>query len=254
MEMYFLPDAASCVDEIVFPAEESRHIARVCRHRAGDRLHATDGAGCELEVELTDTDPGGVRARVLGRRSRPRETRVRVTLALGIIKPDRFASAVEAATQLGVIAVVPVLTERVVARLGRDRLEHVRRVAIEAMKTSTRTVVPEITASTGVSGLLELACRQDQVLVAYEEEDGPGIAGVIDRGAGATLLVIGPEGGFEPGEVERLHAAGARSFTMGSRRLRSEVAAVAAVANVMQLMGEMEGQRTADRPVERRCN
>lgn len=253
MEMYFLPEAANCGDEVLFPAEESRHIARVCRHRVGDRLFATDGAGCELRVELTDTDPTGVRARVLGRRIRPREPRTRVTLALGVIKPDRLAVAVEAVTQLGVSSVVPLLTARVVARLSRVRLEHMRRVAIEAMKTSTRTVVTDVTAPTDLAGLLELARQQDQVLLAYEEEDGPGIAGVIDRGASATLLVVGPEGGFEPDEVERLRAAGALSFSMGPRRLRAEVAAVAAAANVMQLMSEMEGKRTADRPVERRC-
>ncbi|MBN2537435.1 16S rRNA (uracil(1498)-N(3))-methyltransferase [candidate division WOR-3 bacterium] len=253
MEMFFLAAAADCGEEVRFPAHESRHIVRACRHRSGDRLFATDGAGCELELELADANPQAVRARVLGRRVRPREPRVLLTLALGVIKPDRFSGVVEAATQLGASSVVPVLTARVVARLRPERLERMRRVAVEAMKSSTRTVVPDVTAPAGFDELLGMVGRHEQALVAYEGESGPGMADIVEPGAGSVLVIVGPEGGFEFGEVERLRAAGARSFSMGPRRLRSEVAAVAAVAGVMQLMSEMQGQRTADKPMERRC-
>jgi 16S rRNA (uracil1498-N3)-methyltransferase len=252
MEMYFLADAATAGERVAFPADEARHIARVCRHRVGDRLFATDGAGCELELELAEVGPETVQARVLGRRTRPREPRARVTLALGIIRPDRFETVVEAVTQLGVAAILPLQTGRTVARLGGSRVERMRRVALEAMKCSTRTVAPDVAEPVGFDGLLDSAAGCEQVLLAYEGEHGPGMVDVLDPEAGSVLLVVGPEGGFAPEEVERLRAAGARSFSMGPRRLRAEVAAVAAVANAMQLLHEMDGARTADVP-ERRC-
>ena len=252
MELHFLENGPLDNGTAVLTGSEARHISKVLRHRAGERLFVTDGRGTEYELELTAVEPERVAGNVVNRRSRPRETGHRVVLAQGVVKGGHMAEIVGAVTQLGVSQVVPVGMARSVAGLGRSRLARLRSVAVEAVKCSTRTVVPEVAEPATVAELAAMVADHDQALLAYVDERETGLAEVCDRTAGSTLLMIGPEGGFAPEEVEQLRAAGARSFTMGPRRMRAEVAAVAAVANVMQLLGEMEGEGSKAKD-ERRC-
>ena len=107
------------------------------------------------------------------------------------------------------------------------------------MKSSTRTVLPTIDVPVGFGSLLKLDGEFEQVLVAYEDETGPGLGAVLRRDARSVLTVIGPEGGFEPAEIDALRAAGAVSFTLGQRRLRAETAAVAVAAMTLGLLGDL---------------
>jgi 16S rRNA (uracil1498-N3)-methyltransferase len=96
-----------------------------------------------------------------------------------------------------------------------------------------------IDAATELGELAAMTGEFDQVLVAYEEETGPGLESVLKRDAGSALLVVGPEGGFEPVEIDALKAAGAVSFSLGPRRLRAETAAVAVAAMTLGLLGDL---------------
>jgi 16S rRNA (uracil1498-N3)-methyltransferase len=238
LELYYSPTPPTD-GLLVITGSEARHIARVMRHKVGSVISVVDGVGADYEVELTEVKVDRVAGRVLSTRFGVREPKHRVTIAQAVLKGDRLAQVCEQATELGVSRVIPIQTARTVGRLSPVRLERLRAVSLAALKSSTRTVLPKIDAATGLDGLLATTGEFDHVLVAYEEETGPGLDAVLKRDAGSVLIVIGPEGGFEPAEIGALKAAGAVSFSLGPRRLRAETAAVAVAAMTLGLLGDL---------------
>jgi len=237
MEMYYAPEYDGNSDTITFSGPEARHIARVLRHRPGDLVSVTDGRGGEYEVELQEVDSRMVSGRIRSRDTGRREPRCRVDLAQGIIKSDRMDSIVDGVTQIGVGRILPVETARTVAGLSPAKLARLRSIAVGAMKVATRTVLPVVEEPVGLARLIELAPGYDQAVLAYEGERARGIDDVLCRETASVILVVGPEGGFEPEEVVRLQAAGVQSFSLGPRRLRAETAAVVATALVFGRLG-----------------
>ncbi len=237
-ESYFWPEPPAD-GQLVITGSEARHIARVMRHKVGNMIGVVDGAGTEYEVELVEARAVRVAGRVLSTKSGAREPKHRVTIAQAVLKGDKLARVCEQATELGVTRIIPVQTARTVGRLSAAKLERLRAVSLAALKSSTRTVLPRIDVATELGELLATSSEFDQVLVAYEEETGPGMGEVLDRKAASVLLVVGPEGGFEPAEIDALQAAGAVSFSLGPRRLRAETAAVAVAAMALGLLGDL---------------
>ncbi len=236
--MYYSPNPPRD-GRLVITGPEARHIARVMRHEAGDRISVTDGAGTEHEVELVEVRADKVAGRVLSSRKGAREPGHRVAIAQAVLKGDKLAQVCEQATELGVSEVIPVQTARTVGRLSAVKVERLRGVSLSALKSSTRTALPRIGDAVKMDGLAARTGEFDQALVAYEEESGPGLADVLDRKAESVVLVVGPEGGFEPDEIGALKAAGAVTFSLGPRRLRAETAAVAVAAMALGLLGDL---------------
>jgi len=218
---------------------EARHISRVMRHEVGNVIGVVDGAGQEQQVELTAVTAARVAGRVLDSRRGAREPKHRFAIAQAVLKGDHLAHVCAQATVLGVSRVIPFLSARTVGRLSAVKLDRLRAVSLAALKSSTRTVLPTIDAPVEFSRLLKQDGEFDQVLVAYEEYAGAGLGAVLRRDAESVLVVIGPEGGFEPSEIEALKATGAKSFTLGPRRLRAETAAVAVATMTLGLLGDL---------------
>jgi 16S rRNA (uracil1498-N3)-methyltransferase len=223
----------------VITGAEARHIARVLRHRPGDRVRVTDGRGTEYQLELAEVRHEKVTGLVRARAANLREPRHRLTLALAALKGEKLVQACEQAAELGISEFLPFRSERTIARLSPARVERLRHVAVSALKSSTRTVLPAIGEPVDLSALIRRVPEFDQSLVAYEEETGVGLERVLNRSAKSVLAIVGPEGGFAPEEIDRLRAAGVVSFSLGPRRLRAETAAVSVVAGVLQLLGDL---------------
>jgi 16S rRNA (uracil1498-N3)-methyltransferase len=224
---------------LTIAGSEARHISRVMRHEAGNVIGVVDGAGGEHEVELTMVRADRVVGRVLSDTRDAREPKHRVAVAQAVLKGDHLAQVCAQATELGVNRIIPIQTARTVGRLSAAKLERLRAVSLAALKSSTRTVLPTIDAPVDLGSLLNLDGEFDQVLVAYEEETDSGLGSVLRRDAGSVLIVVGPEGGFEPVEIDALKAAGAVAFSLGPRRLRAETAAVAVAAMTLGLLGDL---------------
>lgn len=239
MEIFYVPDAAPDCGVLTIRGTTARHISRVLRHRPGDRVLATDGKGLELKLELMVVSPSRVEGRVLDRMTRPREPRCRVALAQALLKGDKLAQVVEAATELGVTEVIPFVSERTVARLGAVRQSRLTHVAVSGLETSARTVLPRISECVSLAGLLGRIADYECAVVAYEREHRSGVEDVLRVDVDSVLAIVGPEGGFSEDEICRLERAGAGVFSMGPRRLRAETAATAVVAICLQRLGDL---------------
>jgi len=230
MELYYAPPASVAGDSLVIEGEEAAHMAAVMRHRPGDAILVTDGAGTLFDAVIEAVGKRSVSCSVRGRRPGAGEPRRRVVLAPALLRnPSRFDTLVEKAVELGVAAVQPLLTERTVPRHGRR--ERWEKIALSAMKQSLRATLPPVEPPVPLAEFLAVWRGKGVVkLLAHEAGTRVDLRGAAGGPESAVVLAIGPEGGFSPREVEEAEAAGFLPVGLGPRRLRSETAAVASLA------------------------
>lgn len=225
---------------IALGAAAAGHVSRVLRLQAGDELVLFDGRGGEFSATLLEVRGTTVKARAAERRANERESPLRITLAQGISRGERMDWVVQKATELGVACIVPVLTERSVVRLDDKQAvkkqEHWRGIAIAACEQCGRNRLPDISTPIALTQWLSGA-----------EPAGPKL--LLDPDASVSLnqtsrtenlaLLIGPEGGLT--EVERKTALdrGFIAARLGPRILRTETAAVAAIAVLQAGLGDL---------------
>ncbi|MGQ9707611.1 MAG: RsmE family RNA methyltransferase [bacterium] len=240
MEFFFIPELERGKGQVVISGSEARHIVRVLRHKPGDEIFGTNGRGDEFKMAIKEIKPNRIVVEVLKSYPGGREPDHRVALAPAVLKGDKLAGVVEAVTELGVSEIIPFVSERVIGRVTERRLNRMRAVAISGMKNALRTVLPRIRPPLDFQALLKRFADFDQVVVAYEEQQGSALKQVLDAKAKSLLLVIGPEGGFSQEEARRMAAAGAALFSLGPRRLRAETAAVAGTALCLDWFGDLK--------------
>jgi len=249
---FFVSPEAIDAGRVRFAADEARHLSRVLRLRPGALLEATDGAGRTFAVRLEALAPGAAWGTIVGEAAPLPESPCAITLAQAILKGERMTWLIQKATELGVARIVPVETERAVARPATDRPSGRRarweRVAREAMKQCGRGVAPALGPPRVFADVLAEVPRHD---AAWLLSEGGGVpVATVARAAGRprrVLLLIGPEGGFTPGEISLAESAGARVVGLGPRTLRAESAGLVAVALCQYLFGDL-GSTPEGRP------
>ncbi|GIV58350.1 MAG: ribosomal RNA small subunit methyltransferase E [Rhodothermaceae bacterium] len=231
---FFTPPERIAGDRIALLDEEAHHAVRVLRRRPGDELIVVDGEGGWYRMRLDRADRKGVEGRILERRHEVGEPGYRLTVGIGLLRqPARFETFLEKAVELGVSAVVPLLTERTEkVRFNEGRA---RRILTAAMKQCGRSRLVDLQPSRPLQAWLTE--RPPGVRLICHEQADP-TATVMTRLAGASdedriTVLIGPEGGFAADEVARAASAGYQVVSLGPRRLRAETAGIVAATAVM---------------------
>jgi 16S rRNA (uracil1498-N3)-methyltransferase len=220
-------------EEVVLRGEQAHQIANVLRLRPGEQITLVrNNVDSRVVIESVDADE--VRGRCVSKRSVDVEPRVRLTLALPILRGDRTEEVIEAVTQLGVSRIVPFVSSRSVVRsLPNAKRERWTRVAREAAETSRRGRIPTIDDPREWDQLFD--ALDPPVLVAWESEVLVKLHDAVPNTAQLSL-VIGPEGGLSIDEITLARAHDAVTVSLGPRNLRSETAAIAAVSQVMAIV------------------
>lgn len=215
-------------DHATLRGDQAKQIASVLRLGPDDHvIFVRDGT--DHEVRLDAVAPSEVRGTVVLRRPNRNEPRIHLTLALPLLRGDRSEEVLEAVTQLGVARVVPFVSERSVSRELSD-VKRVRweRIARESAETARRGRIAQISSVVQWPRLFDVLAAP--VLVPWEKERELLLLEALDQRSTALAIVIGPEGGLTSDEIEHARERGARTVSLGPRNLRSETAAVAAVA------------------------
>lgn len=225
----------------------AHRLAKVLRLKSGERVAFFDGSGTDVVVMLSFVSDKTVTGEIIERVPGPNESSTAVHLYQSITKGDRFEWLVEKATEIGVARIVPLLTARAVVKTAGEgnRVDRWRRIAVEAAEQCGRSYVPAVEAPQAYSAAL--GSSDGLRLLPFEGADdlAPSIPTVLhDRidelyALSAVSIFIGPEGGYEDGEVDAAQAAGASVVTLGQRVLRSETAGLVAATLVMQACGEL---------------
>ncbi|MFL6212010.1 MAG: 16S rRNA (uracil(1498)-N(3))-methyltransferase [Pyrinomonadaceae bacterium] len=236
--------------EVVLSREESAHLTSVLRLRVGDEAFVFDGTGREFRCMVAAAGGRERRARLtVGAEvaaQRP-ESPLRLTLAVALLKGEKFDTVVQKATELGVVRIVPVATVRADVRLqaGRDasaRVARWQRLALEAAKQSGRAFVPTVAAPLSLSDLLMDEERAGNARLLFTERDGRGLRETINEGGAPPSILTaltGPEGGWADEELAQADAAGWQLVTLGGRILRAETAAIVVSALLQHLWGDL---------------
>lgn len=225
---------------VTLPPEAAHHAIRVLRMGEGDLLRLFDGSGREFQARILRIEKQALGALVEAELANDRESPLRVVLAQGISSGDRMDYTLQKAVELGVAEIRPIHTERSVVKLSGERalkrLAHWQSVVIAACEQCGRSVVPEVHAVSGfgewLGGEAADACR---IVLAPEAETR---LAELPRPAVPVLLLAGPEGGLTDAEVATARLRGFRPVRLGPRILRTETAALAAMAAMQALWGD----------------
>lgn len=222
------------------PENAARHASRALRLKAGDHAILFNGDGQDYTVELLRVEREEVSAKVVSQSLAERESPLRVTLAQAISSGDRMDFTLQKSVELGVTAIQPLATERSVVKLSGERAErrhlHWQNVVIAACEQSGRALIPPVTLPLSLSDWLGKAPPS-------------GLKVMLSPLAELTLrdlpspteelcLLIGCEGGFSPGERVTAESQGFVAVRLGARVLRTETAALAALAAMQNLWGD----------------
>jgi 16S rRNA (uracil1498-N3)-methyltransferase len=246
---FYAPDAHAPGDLVVLPADEAAHLSRVLRLVPGDPVRVFNGRGQEFDARVAQVGRRDVQIAVGRAAPAAAEPRVAVTLALAVLKADGTDAAVRDAVMLGVAAIQPVVSHR--SEVGLATLERGRRrvrwerIAIASAKQCGRATMPDVRAPRRFEALLEdlAEARLPRPAVMFVEPGAAAhavsLAGLdVPRPAAATVLV-GPEGGWAPGEIARAEAAACRLVTLRLPTIRAAAMPAVVLAAVLAAWGEL---------------
>lgn len=214
--------------------DEARHIIKSKRKKIGDPIRVVDGRGNGYTGVINDLARDHIVVEKCHHDWRQNEPEAELTLALGLIKGDRFDWVIEKGTEIGISRFIPILSDYAIAASARS--QRWRHIAIAAMKQCGRSVLPTIDAPMSFSELIALPF--DVRILVHPFQPVKNVRTQLQETRPRQVLVaIGPEGGFSESELVRVMG----DFVilgLGRRRLRSETAALVACTIVMESLGE----------------
>ena len=218
-------------------ADEARHLREVLRLKPGDEVSVFDGAGREFRARVTQARREFAELELENEigPARP-ESPLRITLAVALLKGEKFDLVVQKATELGVVRFVPLITRFADIKLRDEadatkRVARWQRIALEAAKQSGRALVPEVSEPKPLGSILKNPC------LLFSEKSGEGLPRIeTDQ----VTAIIGSEGGWSDEELDEARAAGVEIVTLGGRTLRAETAAITAAALLQHRFGDLK--------------
>jgi len=229
--------------EVTLPPDQAHHVTRVLRMQAGDRLTLFNGDGVDYAGVITLAAKGETRARIEAAHAAVKESPLAIVLVQGVSRGERMDYTVQKAVELGVARIEPVLTRRSVVRLeverARQRQAHWQAVAVGACEQCGRSRVPEVTVPQPLADWLAGWAARSGGVQGLLLDPASGLRlRELPRPSGAVVLLVGPEGGLADEERRGALAAGFTGVTLGARVLRTETAAMAALAAMQALWGD----------------
>ena len=241
MFQFFLEEPVSFGDTVRIDGDDAHHISRVLRLKIKDRIRVSAPDGENFICEITDFGDGFVLCDAV-EPSENTELPSRIRLFQAIPKGERFDTIIEKCVELGVHEIIPVKMKYCVAKWdGKKAASKVKRynaVAYAAAKQSKRSMVPRVCEPVSLKEACSVAAGLDgTILIPYENKEGMAANSAAFEAvanSGDISIFIGPEGGFAEEEIELLsEQKNAHIISLGKRILRTDTAAITAVAQVM---------------------
>lgn len=231
---------------ITLSADETHHLIRVLRLTPGDEAFVFDGCGREYGCVFRSVHEDRARLDVHHELDDAVESPLKLMLAQGLAKGEKFDFIVQKATELGVASIAPLITRYSEVRFAEQpaakRLERWRRISLEALKQCGRRRLVEIAAPRTLPEFLAVQpMSSDRSLLVFNEQGGVPVARALAgiSTSSEVVALIGPEGGWSDPEVELLKQSNSTSVTLGRRVLRTETAAIVAVTLIQHLAGDL---------------
>ncbi|HEZ4467331.1 TPA: 16S rRNA (uracil(1498)-N(3))-methyltransferase [Neisseria meningitidis] len=239
MPRFYLPENLSVGQTVALPGNIVRHL-NVLRVRPNENITLFDGKGKAHAAQLTVLEKRRAEAEILHEETADTESPLNITLIQSISSGDRMDFTLQKSVELGVTAIQPVISERCIVRLDGERaakrLARWQEIVISACEQSGRNTVPPVLPIIGYREALDKMPSESTKLImsinrARKLAD-------IRHPSGAIVFMVGPEGGWTEQEEQQAFDAGFQAVTLGKRILRTETAALAALAAMQTLWGD----------------
>lgn len=218
-------------DTFELDKSESHHFISVLRKSVGAEIWLTNGVCKVFKSVVKNIDNKIVSGTIQKSYPNYGENQLTINLGIGILKRDRMELVIEKATECGVRSIYPIVMDR---SIKRDmNLERMKKIALAATKQCGRSHLPIIHEPTKLVSLLN---QNNDTIIAFNE-NGKELNKLKNNinGASELLVLIGPEGDFSEKEFDLLKHKNSIILNLGERRLRSETAAICALASINQL-------------------
>lgn len=234
---HFYTEKANISDKsISIFGDDVNHIKNVLRMKEGEEIIICDSEGTDYHSRIISLGKDEVVAEIISSGISEAELPFRVHLFQGLPKKDKMEMIIQKSVELGVYEIIPVMTRRVIVKLDDRKKEEAKikrwqTISESAAKQSGRGIIPEVSGCMSFKEALAAASGMEKVFIPYENADSSPdgmkaskeLLENIPKGSDVAVF-IGPEGGFEPAEVEEAVAKGAEVISLGKRILRTETA------------------------------
>lgn len=224
--------------ELALPETISTHVLRVLRLEPGDIFHLFNGDGQDYPTEILSLEKRGAKARIVSCTGIDNESPLRIHLYQGIARGEKMDWILQKATELGVSAITPMISERTEVKLDQERADkrmaHWLGVIRSACEQSGRARIPVLHAPANIH---RVGGGQQQGFYLQPGADQR-IAGLDPVPSSEIALAVGPEGGFSERDIMQLQSAGFKGLSVGPRILRTETAGIAGIAALQSHFGD----------------
>jgi 16S rRNA (uracil1498-N3)-methyltransferase len=241
---FHYPDALGNGSEVRLPADSAHHALRVLRLTVGETVILFNGRGGEYESRITRADKGKVWVKTFAYSEPMRESPIELVLAQGVSSGERMDLTLQKSVELGATSIQPITAERSIVRLSGERAvrrtEHWRNLVIAACEQCGRNRIPEVAALARLEdwlGQLPAKSAPGELRVLLSPTAQASLKQLPGR-ASRIVLLAGPEGGYSPAEVAAALSRDFMAARLGPRILRTETAALAALAAIQALWGD----------------
>ncbi|HEY0428536.1 MAG TPA: 16S rRNA (uracil(1498)-N(3))-methyltransferase [Pyrinomonadaceae bacterium] len=242
MRRFYAPKENFSGGKIALSPEETRHLRDVLRLRAGEIVRVFDGEGREFSCAIERIEKRETVLTILKEASPSAPvSNLNLTLAVALLKGEKFDLIVQKAVELGVTRLVPVMTKRIDVKIrdSEKRVERWQKIALEAAKQSGRADLMKIEPPIEFANFIKNSASErsgGENLLLFSERGGESFSAI---NAGEKIIaVVGSEGGWEDSEIEAAKSAGFQIVTMKGRILRAETAAIAVAAVLQHRFGD----------------
>lgn len=248
MHRFFVAPENISGSQVYIDAEQTRHIQKVLRLKAGHTIRVFDGLGHEYEVCLIGREDEFLKGEIKQEIKRHAEAPLFLSLVQGIAKGDKMDNIIQKAVEIGVGEIYPLLSQNTVVKVEPERsnkkVQRWQNIAREACKQCCRNWIPTVHNPVTFTQLLELTQGLPTILL-YEGENQRGLKSVLREqaplilSAPQTFIIIGPEGGFSPEEAAQAQAKNIVTAGLGPRILRTETAGIVAASIILYELADL---------------
>ncbi|MBS1643733.1 MAG: 16S rRNA (uracil(1498)-N(3))-methyltransferase [Bacteroidetes bacterium] len=228
LPLFYYPELLRANDTLSLPEDEARHVVQVLRMKPGELLQLVDGIGHSAQCAISDTGKKTctVRVSTMDFQEQPQP---RLQLCIAFTKNTaRNEWLLEKATELGVSSIQPIICNR--SNRERNKEERWQKILVSAMLQSQQTWLPELCPTQSLEAVLNTSFSQKLLAHCLSSDTSRQPISIALKKGLDTQLFIGPEGDFSEHELQLAKTAGATTISLGSNRLRTETAALAAIS------------------------
>ena len=248
MDRFFTPKNNINLEQntCIIEGEDVKHISRVLRCKENDKLEVCDMDNNEYICEIREINKDNILLDIIEKVNIKRESSLKVKLYQGMPKGTKMELILQKLTEIGVDEIVLVQTKRSVTKIDNKKedkkIERWERIIYEAAKQSKRGKIPTLRGVLTFKEALEDMKNNDLNLCPYENERTISIKECLkDVSADTIGIFVGPEGGFEEDEIEKIQDIDGKVVSLGPRILRTETASVVASSIVLYELSDLGG-------------